>query len=242
MTPPHSGIRIEDAVVAKIAAIATRDVDGVRVREVAARGPSIGGRGEPRGVRLEPGEAGTAVDVTLVVAYGVPIPRVWESVRRNVIDRIENLMGLRVTEFNVAVDGLFFPELLQPGAGETSSSPREPAEAVAPEARELRVAALVVRVEAASREERRSTRSTAAIAENPPLEAQGLAAAPSRTTRNAAVKYEVNGSGLPGAKPRPIDGAGRVASHGDYRAGRRSEARVRRVPGSGPGLQKMLSC
>jgi len=40
-------------------------------------------------------------------------------------------------------------------------------------ARELRVAAFVVRVEAASREERRSTRSTAAIAENPPLEVQG---------------------------------------------------------------------
>lgn len=48
--------------------------------------------------------------MTLAVAYGMPIPRVSEAVRRNVVNRVENLAGLRVTEVNIAVNDLFFPE------------------------------------------------------------------------------------------------------------------------------------
>ena len=44
------------------------------------------------------------------VAYGMPIPRTSEAVRRNVVNRVENLVGSRATEVNVAVKDAFFPE------------------------------------------------------------------------------------------------------------------------------------
>ena len=111
--PPTDGggIKIEDTVVAKVAAIAVHEVDGVRAggatpRSVGGLLGSAGGRGEPSGVSVEVGEVEAAADVTLAVAYGMPIPQISEAVRRNVINRIENLVGLRVTEVN----DLFFPE------------------------------------------------------------------------------------------------------------------------------------
>ena len=116
--PPPSvgggGIRIEDTVVAKVVGLAVHEVDGVRAgggtpRSVAGLLSSAGG-GEPSGISVEVSEVEAAADVTLAVAYGMPIPQISEAVRRNVVNRVENLVGLRVTEVNIAVNDLFFPE------------------------------------------------------------------------------------------------------------------------------------
>jgi uncharacterized alkaline shock family protein YloU len=42
-----------------------------------------------------------------VIFYGQSIVEVGEAVRRNVINRVEGLTGLEVTEVNIAVDDLF---------------------------------------------------------------------------------------------------------------------------------------
>jgi len=44
------------------------------------------------------------------VDYGVSIPRIADAVRGNVIDRIENLLGLGVTEVNVTVADVVLPD------------------------------------------------------------------------------------------------------------------------------------
>ena len=44
------------------------------------------------------------------VIYGRPVPQVTEAVRRNVIKRIESLAGLEVTEVNITVNDVSFPE------------------------------------------------------------------------------------------------------------------------------------
>src|SRR3712207_9480236 len=51
-----------------------------------------------------------ALDLTLTTAYGRSIPQLSEAVRRNVINRVESLVGLRVTEVNITVSNVFFPE------------------------------------------------------------------------------------------------------------------------------------
>lgn len=61
-------------------------------------------------VPVEVGEEEAAVDLSMAVEYGKPIPRVSEAVRRNVINRVENLTGLRVTEVNILVNDVLFPE------------------------------------------------------------------------------------------------------------------------------------
>jgi uncharacterized alkaline shock family protein YloU len=116
----RGGTRIEDSVVSKISGIAAQEVDGVRMGGGTSQaiggllssvtGSSGGSGGQSRGVSVEVGEVEAAIDVTLTVAYGISIPQVAEAVRRNIINRIENLVGLNVTEVNITVNDVFFPE------------------------------------------------------------------------------------------------------------------------------------
>lgn len=114
----RGGTRIEDSVVAKIAGIAAQEVDGVRmgggttqaIGGILSSVTGTAGGGQTRGVSVEVGEVETAIDITMTVAYGVSIPQVAEAVRRNIINRVENLVGLNVTEVNISVNDVFFPE------------------------------------------------------------------------------------------------------------------------------------
>jgi uncharacterized alkaline shock family protein YloU len=116
----RGGTRIEDSVVSKIAGIAAQEVDGVRMGGGSSQaiggilssvtGGSVGSGSQARGVSVEVGEVEAAIDVTLTVEYGKSIPQIAQAVRQNVINRVENLVGLNVTEVNVAVNDVFFPE------------------------------------------------------------------------------------------------------------------------------------
>jgi len=114
----RGGTRIEDSVVQKIAGIAAQEVDGVRMGGGATQ--AVGGilssitggsgGGQTRGVSVEVGEVESAVDITMTVEYGKSIPQISEAVRRNIVNRIENLTGLNVTEVNITVNDVFFPQ------------------------------------------------------------------------------------------------------------------------------------
>ncbi|MBJ7600463.1 MAG: Asp23/Gls24 family envelope stress response protein [Candidatus Dormibacteraeota bacterium] len=54
------------------------------------------------------GERQAAVDLDIVTYYGQSIVEVSEAIRRNVIERIEGMVGLQVTEVNITVDDLYF--------------------------------------------------------------------------------------------------------------------------------------
>lgn len=108
---------IDDSVVAKIAALAAREVDGVAGLGGALSGAlaSVVGRirgGEHRtaGVGVEVGSRQAAVDISCQMQYPASIHEVADSVRQNVIDRIESMTGLEVVEVNIAVSDLVFPE------------------------------------------------------------------------------------------------------------------------------------
>ncbi len=108
--------RVEDSVVQKIAGIAVQEIEGIQMGGGTARAVGglldsvSGGGGETRGVSVEVGEEETAVDLAMAVEYGRPIPRISEEVRRNVIRRVENLVGLRVVEVNITVNDVLVPE------------------------------------------------------------------------------------------------------------------------------------
>ncbi len=112
---------IQDGVVSKVAGIAAQEVEGVRtgggtsqaVGSIMSAVPGVGGGSESRGVSVEVGEVEAAVDLSVTVEYGRSIPQVAEAVRSNVIRRVENLVGLRVTEVNITVNNLFFPQQQQ---------------------------------------------------------------------------------------------------------------------------------
>jgi uncharacterized alkaline shock family protein YloU len=112
---------ISDSVVAQIAGIAAQEVEKVQMGggSTAAVGgflQSVTGSvtgGSPnysRGVSVEVGEEEAAVDLTMAVEYGYSVPQLTEAVRRNVINRVESLTGLRVTEVNITVNDVQVPE------------------------------------------------------------------------------------------------------------------------------------
>ena len=114
---------IDDAVVKKIAGIAAQEIEKVQVGggTSAAVGGFLGsvtgavtgsssGPAPSTGVSVEVGNEEAAVDLTVALEYGVAIPRTTDAVRRNVINRVESLTGLRVTEVNITVNDIQFPE------------------------------------------------------------------------------------------------------------------------------------
>ncbi len=122
---PRGTTNISDTVVSKIAGVAAQEVEKVQMGGGAAAavggfltsvtgavtgGNSAGGGNLSTGVSVEVGQEEAAVDLTLAVEYGVPIPQTTQAVRNNVINRVENLTGLRVTEVNITVNDVQFPE------------------------------------------------------------------------------------------------------------------------------------
>jgi uncharacterized alkaline shock family protein YloU len=112
---------ISNAVVTKVAGIAAREVPGVHgmgggiSKAVSGVTSRVGLSDEKsHGVGVEVGEREAAVDLTVVIDYGESIPEVSQRIRENVIERIEGITGLRVTEVNVAVNDLYFPGDEQP--------------------------------------------------------------------------------------------------------------------------------
>lgn len=109
---------IADGVVEKIAGMAARDVVGVHAMggglartfgAVRDRVPG-GGKSVARGVKAEVGEVQTALDLEIVVDYGVAIADVARAVRENVITAVERMTGLEVVEVNIAVSDVKLPD------------------------------------------------------------------------------------------------------------------------------------
>ncbi|MDX3531753.1 Asp23/Gls24 family envelope stress response protein [Streptomyces sp. ID05-39B] len=109
---------IADGVVEKIAGLAARDVVGVHAMgsgmsrtfgAVRDRVPG-GTKSVTRGVKAEVGEVQTALDLEIVVDYGVSITEVSRDVRENVIAAVERMTGLEVVEVNIAVSDVKLPE------------------------------------------------------------------------------------------------------------------------------------
>lgn len=108
---------IADAVVSKVAGLAAREVPGVHgfgggaARAFGAITERIpGGRASSsQGVSVEVGERQAAIDLTIVVEYGVAIAELARGIRRNVIGAVEQMTGLQVVEVNINVVDLHLP-------------------------------------------------------------------------------------------------------------------------------------
>jgi uncharacterized alkaline shock family protein YloU len=114
---------ISDAVVSQVAGIAAQEVEKVQMgggTSAAVGGFLQGvagsvtggstGRSASRGVSVEVGEEEAVIALTMAIEYGQSIPQITEAVRRNVINRVEDLVGLRVTEVNITVNDVQVPE------------------------------------------------------------------------------------------------------------------------------------
>ncbi|MEX3101960.1 MULTISPECIES: Asp23/Gls24 family envelope stress response protein [unclassified Streptomyces] len=126
--PDRGRTSIADVVVVKVAGIAAREIPGVHdmggglsrtigaVRDRVPGGrPNVG-----RGVKVEVGERQAAVDLDLIVEYGVSVMDVARDVRENVVDAVERITGLEVVEVNITVNDVHLPD--EDESGSTAGS------------------------------------------------------------------------------------------------------------------------
>jgi uncharacterized alkaline shock family protein YloU len=115
MTEEQQGgtVRISDDVVITIVALAAVETEGVAamsggISEGLAK--RISGKNAQKGVTVEVGATEAAIDLRVVVQYGLRIHEVCQALQINVKEAVENMTGLKVVEVNVKVDGVAFKE------------------------------------------------------------------------------------------------------------------------------------
>ncbi|QIN81685.1 Asp23/Gls24 family envelope stress response protein [Rubrobacter tropicus] len=107
---------IKDTVVSRIAGMAAGEVDGVHMGGGASRSAGgflegiTGSESTTRGVSVEVGSVETALDLKMGIDYGKNILGTVGEVRQKVTERIHSLTGLNVTELNVTIADVVFPE------------------------------------------------------------------------------------------------------------------------------------
>ena len=114
---------IQDSVVTAIIGMAAQEVDGVATSHGGVRLPGdtsptvgefvdniTGGASRTRGLSVDVGERQTAADITINVEYGRSIPQVTQAVRERIIERVQSLTGLEVTEVNIQVNDVILQE------------------------------------------------------------------------------------------------------------------------------------
>ena len=105
-------IKISEDVVKIVAGLAATEIAGV----TAMSGGLVGGIAErlgqknlAKGVKADVGEKEATIDLHLVVEYGCQIHRVAQDIQAKVKSTVENMTGLNVTNVNVNVLGVSFP-------------------------------------------------------------------------------------------------------------------------------------
>lgn len=120
-------IRIAPEVVEIIAGLAAVEVDGVAGMSGGFAGgiaELLGRKNLSKGVKVEVGQKEAAVEVSIVIEYGRPIPEVANHIQQNVKQAIESMTGLSVVEVNVHIHDVHFQDVEKKNAQEDGDVPK----------------------------------------------------------------------------------------------------------------------
>ena len=102
-------IKISDEAIASIAAIASRDVEGVVDLDggsAAAFAEAIGIKDSTKGIKIDMLNENVSLDINLVVDFGREVSDVAAEVQDKVREAIESMTGLNVNKINVNINGV----------------------------------------------------------------------------------------------------------------------------------------
>lgn len=115
-------VRISNEVIGVISSVAAMEIKGVYGMSggaVDGLTEILGKKSPSKGVKVELGEEECAIDMYIIVEYGVRIPDVSREVQKNVSKAVANMTGYKVVEVNVFVQSVHLPEV------ETEESKKE---------------------------------------------------------------------------------------------------------------------
>ena len=113
-------VRISDEVVTTVAGLAAMEVEGVASMsgswgtELVEK---LGKKNLGKGIKVEVTEQQTKIDIYVIIEYGYPIPKVADSIQKEVKAAVQTMTGLDVIEVNVHVVGVE----IKKGSGESVS-------------------------------------------------------------------------------------------------------------------------
>ena len=116
---PSSNITYNNEVVAIIAGLAANEVEGIAGMCNVSGSIMSKNRNVTKGVKVEVGTEEVAVDLYVIVEYGIPIQRAAADAQENVRKAIESMTGLHVVRVDVHVQSVSFEQdkkALQAGA------------------------------------------------------------------------------------------------------------------------------
>jgi len=116
---PSSNITYNSEVVAIIAGLAANEVEGIAGMCSVSGSLMSKNRNVTKGVKVEVGTEEVAVDLYVIVEYGIPIQRAAADAQENVRKAIESMTGLHVVRVDVHVQSVSFEQdkkALQAGA------------------------------------------------------------------------------------------------------------------------------
>ena len=116
---PSSSITYANEVVAIIAGLAANEVEGIAGMCSVSGNLLSKNRNVTKGVKVEIGAEEAAVDLYVIVEYGVPIQRASMDAQEAVRKAIESMTGLHVVRVDVHVQSVSFEQenkALQAGA------------------------------------------------------------------------------------------------------------------------------
>ncbi len=100
---------ISDDVIATIASIATKTVDGVFEMSGTITGGLVelfGKKNPSKGAKVTINNNTVKIDMYVVVSYGIKIPDIAEEIQQIVKSEVEAMTGLKVVEVNVNIEGI----------------------------------------------------------------------------------------------------------------------------------------
>ena len=109
-------VHIADEVVAIIAGLATTEVGGVAsmsggiARDIAV---ALGRKNLSQGIKVDLEGERAAIDIYVILKYGLRIPDVAWAIQENVKKAVANMTGLKTKRINVNVQGISFPDSIE---------------------------------------------------------------------------------------------------------------------------------
>lgn len=106
-------VTFANEVISIIAGLAATEIPGVAgMSGGLASGVTemLGRKNFSKGVKVEAGNEEAAIDVSIIVDFGVRIIEVSRNIQENIKKSVENMTGLRVVEVNVHVLGVRFKD------------------------------------------------------------------------------------------------------------------------------------
>ncbi len=100
---------ISDDVIATIASIATKTVEGVFEMSGTITGGLVelfGKKNPSKGAKVTVTDNTVKIDMYVVVSYGLKIPEIAEEIQDVVKSEVEAMTGLKVVEVNVNIEGI----------------------------------------------------------------------------------------------------------------------------------------